>query len=94
MTYLAILFYIAALCCANLLAHHFGPSATPWIALTLIGLDLSIRDWLNVTLPRWGMAILIPACLGNGDRFGNSAGNVIAIRALGLDPAEVHNQKP
>ena len=61
LTYLAILVYIAALCCANLLAHHFGPSATPWIALTLIGLDLSIRDWLNVTLPRWGMAILIPA---------------------------------
>ena len=58
---IAILIYIAALCCANLLAHHFGPSATPWIALTLVGLDLSIRDWLNVVIPRWGMAILIPA---------------------------------
>jgi hypothetical protein len=46
---------IDAPCCANLLAHHFGPSATPWIALTLVGLDLSIRDWLNVTIPRWPM---------------------------------------
>jgi uncharacterized PurR-regulated membrane protein YhhQ (DUF165 family) len=57
----AILIYIAALCAANLLAHHFGSANTPYIAFTLVGLDLSIRDWLNVVLPRWGMAILIPA---------------------------------
>lgn len=39
-------------------------------------------------------ALLRLACLGNGDHYGNSEGNVIAIRALGLNPAEVHNQKP
>ena len=39
-------------------------------------------------------ALLKLACLGNGDRYGNSDGNVIAIRALGLNPAAVYMLKP
>jgi hypothetical protein len=52
------------------------------------------RDRAFVATNEIRESLMILACLGNGDRFGNSAGNVIAIRALGLDPAEVHNQKP
>lgn len=32
------------------------------------------------------------ACLGNGSHYGNSDGNVIAQRALGLNPSEVYSQ--
>lgn len=52
------------------------------------------RDQAFVATNEIRELLMILACLGNRDRFGNSAGNVIAIRALGLDPAEVHNQKP
>lgn len=33
------------------------------------------------------------ACLGNGYFYGNSEGNVIAQKALGLDPTKVYGQK-
>lgn len=59
--YSAVAIYVAALIVANLLAAHYGPSITPWLAFTLVGLDLSVRDWLQVQISRRHMAMLIPA---------------------------------
>lgn len=39
--------YLAPIVAANLLAARFGPSATPFIAFALIGLDLTARDRLH-----------------------------------------------
>jgi hypothetical protein len=60
LVHLAVLVYAAAIICANLLAAHYGPSITPYVALTLVGIDLSVRDWLQVQISRRQMAMLIP----------------------------------
>lgn len=62
------------------------------------GRPIGVIDEVNSDLiahaPDYQDALLKLACLGNGERYGNSEGNCIAIRALGLDPAVVYNQKP
>ena len=60
----AISIYIGALVLANLIVAKFGPAITPINALVLVGLDMSVRDWLNVQIPRRSMAILIPVAGG------------------------------
>jgi len=44
---LALFTYAMALVLANLSVSHFGPASTPINAFFLIGLDLSLRDWLH-----------------------------------------------
>jgi uncharacterized PurR-regulated membrane protein YhhQ (DUF165 family) len=58
---LAILIYAAAMTLANLSVAHFGPWVSPINAFVLIGLDLSLRDWLHVRLKTWQMLALIGA---------------------------------
>jgi queuosine precursor transporter len=55
----ALLAYAAAMLSANLLVAKFGPSISPLLAFFLIGLDLTLRDWLHVRLKAWQMALLI-----------------------------------
>lgn len=43
---LLIACYLLAITSANLIAHHFGPSVTPYTALGLVGLALITRDRL------------------------------------------------
>lgn len=50
MTVLLVIVYLAAITAANLAVAWFGPAAAPWIALVLIGLDLTCRDVLH---DRW-----------------------------------------
>jgi uncharacterized PurR-regulated membrane protein YhhQ (DUF165 family) len=57
--YLVISLYAAAMTAANLLVVHFGPEITPVNAFFLIGMELSLRDWLNVRLKPWQMGALI-----------------------------------
>lgn len=57
----AILIYAAAMTLANLSVAHFGPWVSPINAFVLIGLDLSLRDWLHVRLKTWQMLSLIGA---------------------------------
>ena len=64
MIYLAIIIYAAAMTLANLSVAAFGPSITPINAFVLIGLDLSLRNWLALTLKPWQMMLLIGASAG------------------------------
>jgi uncharacterized PurR-regulated membrane protein YhhQ (DUF165 family) len=55
----ALLAYAVAMTTANLLVATFGPSISPVNAFFLIGLDLTLRDWLHVRLKTWQMGVLI-----------------------------------
>lgn len=55
----AVAVYAATIVVANLLVVQFGPSITPLLAFVCIGLDLALRDWLQLRLTRWHMAALI-----------------------------------
>jgi queuosine precursor transporter len=59
MILLALFAYAAAMTSANLLVAHYGPSVTPVCAFFLIGLDLTLRDWLQVKLRPWQMGSMI-----------------------------------
>ncbi|MFM2427658.1 MAG: hypothetical protein RL707_1485, partial [Pseudomonadota bacterium] len=59
----ALIIYTIAMTLANLLVAEFGPVVTPVIAFVLVGLDLVLRDWLQVRLKVWQMGGLI-ACTG------------------------------
>jgi uncharacterized PurR-regulated membrane protein YhhQ (DUF165 family) len=55
----AVLVYATVMILANLSVATFGPSVTPVNAFVLIGLDLTMRDWLHVRIKPWQMAALI-----------------------------------
>lgn len=55
----ALIAYAVAMVAANLLVSTFGPSISPINAFLLIGLDLTLRDWLHVRLKTWQMGGLI-----------------------------------
>lgn len=55
----ALIVYAVAMTLANLLVLKFGPAVTPINAFILIGLDLTLRDWLHVRLRPWQMGALI-----------------------------------
>lgn len=57
----AIAIYALAMVLANLSVAAFGPVVTPINAFLLIGLDLTLRDWLHVRLKSWQMLALIVA---------------------------------
>lgn len=46
-TRIAVFVFVAAIAVANLLVAYFGPWFSPINAFVLIGLDLSLRDWLH-----------------------------------------------
>ena len=56
---LALIAYAVAMVAANLLVATFGPSISPVNSFLLIGLDLTLRDWLHVRLKTWQMGCLI-----------------------------------
>jgi len=55
----ALIAYAVAMITANLLVATFGPSVTAINAFFLIGLDLTLRDWLHFRLKTWQMGGLI-----------------------------------
>jgi hypothetical protein len=55
----ALIAYAVAMTMANLLVATFGPAISPINAFFLIGLDLTLRDWLHVRLKPWQMGTLI-----------------------------------
>jgi hypothetical protein len=77
-TALAVVIYAAAMTAANLIVAAFGPWVSPINSFFLIGLDLSLRDWLHVRLSRWHMAALI-AITGLLTYLLNPAAGMIAI---------------
>jgi uncharacterized PurR-regulated membrane protein YhhQ (DUF165 family) len=74
----ALIAYAVAMIAANLLVATFGPSVTPINAFLLIGLDLTLRDWLHFRLKTWQMGGLI---IGTGlITYGlNPASGMIAV---------------
>jgi hypothetical protein len=64
MLILALLAYVVAITAANLTVAAFGPAVTPINAFFLIGLDLSLRNWLALRLPAPQMLALIAASAG------------------------------
>lgn len=78
MIYIAIAAYSVAMILANLSVATWGPSVTAINAFFLIGLDLSLRDWLHVRLKAWQMGGLI-AVTGVVTYLLNPAAGVIAI---------------
>jgi len=74
----ALIAYAVAMTMANLLVATFGPAISPVNAFFLIGLDLTLRDWLHVRLKTWQMGGLI---LGTGclTYLLNPAASMIAI---------------
>jgi uncharacterized PurR-regulated membrane protein YhhQ (DUF165 family) len=58
-TIIAFLIYPFALIAANLLVNEFGPWISPINSFLLIGLDLSLRDWLHLRMSRKAMFMLI-----------------------------------
>jgi queuosine precursor transporter len=75
---LAILTYAAAMTLANLSVAAFGPAISPVNAFFLIGLDLTMRDWLHVRIKAWQMGLLI-AGTGLLTYVLNPAAGMIAI---------------
>jgi len=76
----AVVIFIAAIATANLLVAHFGPWFSPINAFVLIGLDLSLRDWLHDKWRHqlWRMGLLI-AVAGLLSYLLNPAAGQIAI---------------
>lgn len=56
---LAIVIYALAMTAANLSIAQWGPWISPINAFFLIGLDLTLRDWLHVRIRQWSMLALI-----------------------------------
>jgi len=74
----AIFVYAIAMTLANLSVATFGPSVTPINAFILIGLDLTLRDWLHIRIKQWKMLALI-AFTGLITYILNPAAGMIAI---------------
>lgn len=58
---IALALYAVSMIAANLTVAAFGPVVTPINAFLLIGLDLTLRDWLHVRIKPWHMLVLIGA---------------------------------
>lgn len=58
---LAIALYILSMTAANLLVAQFGPAISPILAFFLIGLDLSLRDYLHERMRAIQMLAMIVA---------------------------------
>lgn len=61
MTAFACFCYATAMIAANASVAYFGPWVSPINSFFLIGLDLSLRDWLHMRLSRLQMGALIIA---------------------------------
>ena len=77
-TLMAVAVYAAAMVSANLLVAKYGPSISPVLAFFLIGLDLTLRDWLHVRIKATHMGVLI-ASTGVLTYVMNPAAGMIAV---------------
>lgn len=57
----AIAVYAVSIIAANLIVAALGPWVSPINSFFLIGLDLTLRDWLHIRLRPWQMLVLIAA---------------------------------
>jgi len=81
MTFITVVAYAVAMLVANLTVAAFGPAVAPLNAFFLIGLDLTLRDWLHTRLRVRQMAALI-ALTGVLTYLLNPATGLIAIASM------------
>lgn len=78
----ALIIYAVAMIVANLFVATFGPAISPINAFFLIGLDLTLRDWLHVRLKTWQMGCLIVGTGGLTYLLNPAAGMIAVASAV------------
>lgn len=88
-TRIAAAIFVAAITAANLLVATFGPWFSPINAFLLIGLDLSLRDWLHDRWrdQLWKMGALIAAAGGLSFVLNPAAGRIAVASFLAFTVA-------
>jgi queuosine precursor transporter len=77
--------YVAAAVAANLLIAAFGPGAAPIVAFFLIGMDLSLRDYLHERWAGRGLVVKMGALIAAAGLISyalNPASGIIAIASV------------
>jgi hypothetical protein len=77
----AIVVYAIAMTLANLSIATFGVWVSPINAFLFIGLDLALRDWLQMQIKAWQMAILIAFSGGLTYALNQDAGMIAVASA-------------
>lgn len=85
----AVIVYALAMTIANLSIAEFGPKVSPINAFFLIGLDLALRDWLQVKLKTREMGLLILASGGITYLLNPSAEMIAIASAIAFTGAAV-----
>lgn len=87
MLIIAIIIYATAMTVANLSIATFGPWVSPINAFFLIGLDLTLRDWLHMRLKFWQMGLLIAVSGALSYLLDQSAGMIAIASAVAFTSA-------
>lgn len=87
MIYLALSIYAAAMVLANLTVATFGPAVVPLNSFLLIGLDLTLRDFLQTRLRPVQMMLLIAGTGGLTYLLNPAAGKVAVASAVAFTGA-------
>lgn len=83
----AIIVYAIAMTLANLSIATFGVWVSPINAFLFIGLDLALRDWLQMQLKAWQMAVLIAVSGGLTYALNQDAGMIAIASAVSFTVA-------
>ena len=83
----AIITYASAMTLANLSIATFGVWVSPINAFLFIGLDLALRDWLQMQLKAWQMAVLIAVSGGLTYALNQDAGMIAIASAISFTVA-------
>jgi uncharacterized PurR-regulated membrane protein YhhQ (DUF165 family) len=83
----AIITYAIAMTLANLSIATFGVWVSPFNAFLFIGLDLALRDWLQMQLKAWQMAVLIAVSGGLTYALNQDAGMIAIASAVSFTVA-------
>ena len=81
MLIVAIIVYAVAMTLANLSIATFGVWISPINAFVFIGLDLTLRDWLQMKIKAWQMAVLIAVSGGMTYALNQDAGMIAVASA-------------
>ena len=83
----AIITYASAMTLANLFIATFGVWVSPINAFLFIGLDLALRDWLQMQIKAWQMAVLIAVSGGLTYALNQDAGMIAIASAVSFTVA-------
>lgn len=87
MVRVAVFIYVLAMVAANFIVATFGPAVSPILAFVFIGLDLALRDWLQVRITRPAMAGLIAGAALLSWALNPAAGQIAVASAVAFAAA-------